>query len=157
MTGHGYRGGWGGGYWHGRYWPRAYYRPGFSWFLPVLPIGYATFWWGGLPYYYWDDAYYTWSPAYSGYVAVEPPPDADAAPDDSANTDNAGGSPELYVYPRNGQSEQQTATDRFECHRWAVDQSHFDPSQSSSSGGSSSADYQRAITACLDARGYSAR
>ena len=33
-----------------------------------------------------------------------------------------------YVYPSAGQSEQQQAKDRYECHQWAVTQSGFDPS-----------------------------
>ena len=33
-----------------------------------------------------------------------------------------------YAYPNAGQSEQQQAKDRFECHQWAVSQSGFDPS-----------------------------
>ena len=37
--------------------------PGWAWYLPVLPLGYATFWWGGVPYYYWNSLYYTWSPS----------------------------------------------------------------------------------------------
>jgi hypothetical protein len=32
------------------------------------------------------------------------------------------------IYPAQGQSSQQMAQDRFECHTWAVQQSGFDPS-----------------------------
>lgn len=35
---------------------------------------------------------------------------------------------DVYVYPSNGQSAEQTDRDRYECHMWAVNQSHFDPS-----------------------------
>ena len=52
------------------------YRPGWVWYYPVLPIGYATFWWGGMPYYYWNNLYYTWNPGYNGYVVTDPPPTA---------------------------------------------------------------------------------
>jgi len=34
---------------------------------------------------------------------------------------------DMYVYPAKGQSEQQLANDRYECHRWAVNETHFDP------------------------------
>lgn len=151
---------WGGGYFRGSYWPRSYYHSGFVRFFPVLPAFYSTFWFSGVPYYYWDDAYYTWSPSEYGYVATDPPPvvDTTAASDDGSAQVQSSGSSSLYVYPRNGQSEEQTATDRFECHQWAVGQTGFDPtgaSQSQTANGP--ADYQRAITACLDARGYSAR
>src|SRR6202051_4093777 len=64
--GHGYSTGayWRGGYWRGGFWPRAYYGLGFSWFLPILPFAYTTYWYGGLPYYYAHDVYYTYKPPY---------------------------------------------------------------------------------------------
>jgi len=34
---------------------------------------------------------------------------------------------EPFIYPSQGQSEEQQATDRAECHAWAVQQSGFDP------------------------------
>ena len=34
---------------------------------------------------------------------------------------------ELYIYPARGQSEQQQADDRYECHRWAVGETDYDP------------------------------
>jgi hypothetical protein len=162
FAGYGHRPGWGGGYWrggywNGGYWPGAYYRGGYSWFLPVLPVGYLTLWWGGLPYYYWDDAYYLWSPRYRGYVVTDPPPVAGSAAGGQDDTPASGGSPDLYVYPRNGQSDAQTSKDRFECHQWSVGQTGFDPSSSSNPSGSNASNYQRAMKACLDARGYSAR
>ena len=85
--GHGYSTGayWRGGYWHGGFWPRAYYGVGFAWYLPVLPLAYATYWYGGIPYYYANDVYYTYNPSYEGYVATEPPPAADGG--------GAGGAP----------------------------------------------------------------
>jgi len=35
---------------------------------------------------------------------------------------------DVYVYPNNGQSEAQADRDRYECHQWAVQRTHFDPS-----------------------------
>ncbi len=57
---------WGGGWWHGGWWPRAFYGAGFAWFLPTLPLAYSTYWYGGVPYYYANNAYYTWDPQYDG-------------------------------------------------------------------------------------------
>lgn len=34
---------------------------------------------------------------------------------------------DLYVYPAKGQSDEQLARDRYECHSWAVSESDFDP------------------------------
>jgi hypothetical protein len=68
----------------------------------------------------------------------------------------------LFIYPRKGQSEKQQATDRYECHRWAVDQTHYDPTQPPGSAPGAQAsqkrtEYNRAIGACLDARGYTTK
>jgi hypothetical protein len=151
---------WAGGNFHGRYWPRAHYHPGFVRFVTVLPAFYSTFWFAGVPYYYWDNIYYTWSPTDYGYVATDPPPvtDDDSSYAGTAQTESSDSST-LYVYPKNGQSEEQTATDRYECHQWAAGQTGFDPTQGADQSASSAgpADYRRAMIACLDARGYSAR
>ena len=47
------------------------------------------------------------------------------------------GAAQVFVYPRNGQSDAQTQSDRYECHRWAVSQSGYDPTRPAqpSSGG----------------------
>jgi len=36
---------------------------------------------------------------------------------------------DIYVYPAMNQSDEQLAKDRYECHRWAVTESGFDPSR----------------------------
>ena len=166
---HGYSTGayWGGGYWRGGYWPRAYYGYGYSWFLPVLPLAYATYWYGGIPYYYANDVYYTWNPDYSGYTATDPPPvagstSADAAgsaapPADAAGAGaaapgaamdpGAGAGAQIFMYPKNGQSQEQQSSDKRECQQWAAGQA----------GASNSEDYRRAMMACVEGRGYSAQ
>ncbi len=143
---------WGGGYWHGGYWPGAYYGYGFSWFLPILPLAYATYWWGGIPYYYANNIYYTWSPADSGYVVTDPPPVADG----SAGTVASGGAGygagpdvQVFMYPKNGQSEEQLAEDRRACQQWAASQA--------GTGGGQAEGYHRAMVACAEGRGYTAR
>jgi hypothetical protein len=54
--------------------------------------------------------------------AVGPPDDADA----NAVTAES----DIYVYPSKGQTEKQLDRDRYECHNWAVAQSHYNPSDS---------------------------
>jgi hypothetical protein len=162
------RGYWGGGYWHGGYWPRCYYGWSYPWFLGALPAVYATYWWGGIPYYYSNNVYYTWNSGYNGYVVTDPPPadgqdngsstdgSYDSAEPGSGSSSSNSGSAEVYAYPKNGQTDEQQATDRYECHRWAVAQSGFDPTHASQASGNT-ADYRRAMAACLDGRGYSAK
>jgi len=179
FAGHGYstgwRGGswggwrgsaWRGGYWRGGFWPRAFYGPGFAWFLPILPLAYATYWYSGNPYYYANDVYYTWNPTYDGYVATDPPPvaadssgsaDVGSPPPSDAGAQNQQSGPgpggptpgQIFMYPKNGQSTEQQASDRAECQKWATDQA----GQVAQNG----SDYNRAMVACVEGRGYSAR
>ena len=124
-------------------------------FVPVLPAFYTTLWIGGMPYYYANDTYYAWRGEQSGYEVVEPP-------SDQAASTQAPPSDELFIYPQNGQPDDQQAKDKYECHRWAASQSGFDPTQSQGGVapdqvGGKRADYQRAMRACLEGRGYSVR
>jgi len=131
--------------------------PPFGMIVPFLPPYYATIWVGGLPYYYANEVYY--AQGANGYVIVEPPKGEviQAAPSaGQMSTD------QLFVYPRQGQSEQQQATDRHECHRWAVNQTGYDPTQPPAGMPAAQtiqkrADYQRAMAACLDGLGYTVK
>jgi hypothetical protein len=123
-------------------------------FVPVLPPLYSTVWSGGIPYYYANDTYYTWDVTQQGYAVVAPP-----AGIESHGTTQPPGSNQLFVYPKKGQSEEQQSTDRFECHRWAVEQSGFDPTVTGGGVPAGQASeqrdrYFRAEMACLEARGY---
>jgi hypothetical protein len=164
------RGYYGGGYWHGGYWNGSFWRGGccfgprfgFGWFLPILPAFYATYWWGGIPYYYANDAYYTWSPNYNGYVATDPPAgpaDNDGQPPAAGSQAPANGAPangQTFEYPKNGQTAEQQASDRYQCHQWAVSQSGYDPTGNGTAT-TGQDNYHRALTACMEGRGYSVR
>jgi hypothetical protein len=67
----------------------------------------------------------------------------------------------VFVYPRNGQTADQQARDRYECYRFAVAQTGFDPMHSAGAPQASHAeplsDYDRAQAACLEGRGYTVR
>jgi len=64
----------------------------------------------------------------------------------------------LIVYPKNGQSEAQQGTDKFECHRWAAGQTGFDPTQATGAPAPGKrSDYFRAQAACLEGRGYTVK
>jgi hypothetical protein len=125
-------------------------RPPTGLVISVLPPYYSAVWIGGLPYYYADGVYYTWNPAQNGYMVVDAPANADqpSPPPPSAADD-------LIIYPKNAQSAEQQAADRYECHSWAKTQTGFDPTQPG--GGAPGADrsgYNRAMSACLTGRGY---
>jgi hypothetical protein len=132
-------------------------RPPFGLTISVLPPYYSTVWFGGIPYYYADDVYYVWRPDVNAYAVAEPPADADnpggAAPPPGDN---------FFVYPKNGQTDEQQSADRYECHSWAKNQTGFDPTEpgggvAAGDNAAKRADYQRAMTACLEARGYSVK
>jgi hypothetical protein len=159
-----------------------YYYQGGSWYRPygarfvvvappygigvgVLPPYYSTFWYGGSPYYYADSVYYSYRPERREYVVTEPPPEARVeppAPAQEAAPAADKGSDEIFVYPREGQSEEQQSTDRYECHRWAADRTGFDPTRPAGNVAetdmtSKRVDYRRAESACLEGRGYTVR
>jgi Family of unknown function (DUF6515) len=133
-------------------------------FVPVLPVYYTTLWVGGAPYYYANDTYYNWNPAQNSYEVVSPPTGQDAPPPDDVQEAPPPPAPDddLFVYPQHDQTDQQQATDRYECHKWSALQSGFDPTQAGSTAsapqpGGNLDDYQRAMKACLEGRGYSVR
>ena len=152
----------GGRYWYsGGVWyaPRG---PGFvvvpapiGVYVPVLPPYYTTLWIGGFPYYYANYTYYAWRPDQMGYEVVSPPETEVATTEPPSNE-------ELYIYPQHDQPPEQQATDKYECHQWAVSQTGFDPTQATGGvapeqAAAKRADYQRATKACLEGRGYSVR
>lgn len=98
------------------------------------------------------------SPAVQPKSMMAPPP---IPPMDSAGASPAPRNPTgVMIHPRNGQSLDQQALDRYECYRFAVGQAGFDP-LASNSGMSAvevaqrDTEYSRAQAACLEGRGYS--
>jgi hypothetical protein len=73
----------------------------------------------------------------AGSPPLAAPPPAPATPAPQAG---------FFMYPKNGQSEQQQATDRRECEQWATQQAH---------GATTGTDFRRAMIACTEGRGYS--
>lgn len=144
-------------YSHNHYYPG---RGGYVRGVPGRPFivergGGRYFYSGGFPYYYANDTYYAWRDAENGYEVVEPPSDQGAST-------QAPPSDDLFIYPKNGQPADQQANDKYECHKWASAQTGFDPTQSAGGvppeqAGGKHADYQRAMRACLEGRGYSVR
>jgi hypothetical protein len=89
--------------------------------VPALPPYYSTIWVGGVPYYYANDAYYVQQP--DGYMVVDPPPGSDygqpgiqtGTPAPVVVPAPASGpltSDRVFIYPRQGQGEQQQAKDQ---------------------------------------------
>ena len=112
--------------------------------VPALPVGYITFSIGPGRFFYYAGVYYRRTA--NGYVVIEKPAEAEEVLSMS-------GSKTLIIYPANSQGDEQKSRDKYECHEWAVEESHFDPSDLNSDP-ILRADYHRAIRACLEARQY---
>ncbi len=176
--GYGYRGyGWGG----------FYSGLSLGLVVPFLPFGYATTWYGGSPYYYADDVYYVSNPGRGYRVVAPPnsalitetfisdepgptpvvaAPPATGSPTPTYVQQSAPSQPsaqapnpaqtQLYAYPKNGQTATQSTFDRIECERWGSGQTGYAPGQSVENA-QRKADYSRAVSACLEGRGYTVK
>ena len=138
---------------------RGYHGGGYGgWWVPWAILGSAAVL---APYY----SYY-YAPYYPSYYHAPPPviirerPPVDVQPAPSSPPLSQG---RIFVYPRQGQTEEQQAKDRYECHDWAVHQTGYDPTKPPSGEmpvyrlNQMHADYLRAQAACLDGRGYTMR
>ena len=90
-------------------------------FLPGLIIS-GVLGWDLWPYYYYPPEYYYYPPPAYYYP---PPAEGNQVPPSASQ--GAGG--KLFIYPRQGQSEEKKAEDFNKCHTWAVGQTGFDPSK----------------------------
>lgn len=137
---------------HGGYWYRPYgtsyisVRVPYGFFVTTLPGSFTSVWVGGTRYYYSDYTYYVYEPERRGYVVVQSP----------YGEEDEGFQDELFIYPAQGQSAEQQSEDRYQCHRWAVDQTDYDPLDDAYDSDLHE-EYLRAMTACLEGRGYTVR
>ena len=147
-------------YYSGGIWYRPYsgtyvvISPPIGVYVPVLPAFYTTIWFGGVPYYYANNVYYVWDAGRASYVVTNPPANVNAQEQPPVVSD------QIYIYPKQGQSEEQQANDRYVCHSWGVKQTGYDPTQpptnmSQEQLNNRRIEYQRAMKACLEGRGYS--
>lgn len=129
-------------------------RPPIGLRINILPPYYTTIWYHDIPYYYAADVYYRWYPGENVYVVSEPPPEKEV--------EQIGDTDPLFIYPKKNQSEEKQAADRYQCHRWALKQTGFDPT---TPGGGVAANqyvakrtgYYRAMKACLEGLAYSVK
>lgn len=115
--------------------------------VPLLPADYVTLWIGGVPYYYANGVYYNAVPG-QGYAVVAPPPNADQVQPSATSSAPVKAPPVPVIYPRNGQSAAQIESDHQDCKRWATTQP---------AAVADAEVFQRAVEACMDARGYTLR
>ncbi len=143
-----------GGVWYGGY--RGGYRvvgAPYGSYVPWLPVYTTVVMLGGTQYYYANETYYLYHSDLNQYEVVASP--GAVATTSSTEAPQPVGD-NIFVYPKNGQSADVQARDRYECHRWAADQTGFDPTRSEGNQGRRT-DYLRAQQACLEGRGYTVK
>ena len=138
-------------------------------YVPLLPIGFGTTWYNDSPYYAYRDNYYAADGR--GYRVIDQPredpmfsapgpaPVVAAPPSTSSPTPSyepSAKTGQLFAYPQKGQTDSEATFDRIECESWGSKQTGFFPGQSAESEPKKS-DYQRAVAACLEGRGYTVR
>ena len=120
-------------------------------FVRTLPLGFIAFSIGLSTYYHVNDTFYSWDEDRAGYRVVEKP----AKAEESIQQATQG---RLVIYPNDGQDDEQQAKDRYECHRWASNESGIDPSLEENEFDERDEDiYRRSIAACLEGRQYAVR
>ncbi|HXF18402.1 MAG TPA: hypothetical protein VN496_15445 [Burkholderiales bacterium] len=170
-------GGWNGHYHYGGYHGAYYGGAGFFLFGAALgaalTYSYSQARANPDPYYYYSAAPPVYVQSQRSYIVTpvdQPAPSTqqqyngvtELGPVAKAPDLNSSSSPlpadKWFVYPSKGQSQQQAANDRHECGRWATGQSGYDPDlrvhRNTQTG---PADYGRALSACLEGRGYTVR
>ncbi len=139
------------GYWYRPYGPSyIVVTPPYGVRVRTLPSYAEQLWIGSALYFIAAGTYYLYEADRQEYVVASPPVQV------TSNNGWQGNGYDVVAYPANGQSQAQQAQDRYDCHRWAVNQSGFDPSQATYAPTANVADvYRRSLGACLAGRGYS--
>jgi len=139
------------GYWYRPYGPSyIVVTPPYGVRVRTLPSYAEQLWIGSALYFIAAGTYYLYQADRQEYVVTSPPVQV------TSNNGWQGNGYDVVAYPARGQSEAQLAQDRYDCHRWAVNQSGFDPSQAAYAPAQNVADiYRRSLGACMAGRGYS--
>ncbi len=112
-----------GGYWYRPQGPRyVVVAPPYGIRVHYLPDYAREVWVGGSLLFLAAGAYYAYEESSQQYVVVQPPAQVPSAPPAPQ-----GNGYDVVAYPANGQSPAQVQQDGYDCYRWAVQQSGFDP------------------------------
>ena len=140
-----------GGYWYRPQGPRyVVVTPPYGIRVQYLPDYAREVWVGSALFFLAAGAYYTYETSTQQYVVVQAPtqvPTPQPAPQ--------GNGYDVVAYPANGQSPAQVQQDGYDCYRWAVQQSGFDPQQVTYAPDPAVVQtYRQAQGNCLTSRGY---
>jgi len=140
-----------GGYWYRPQGPRyVVVTPPYGIRVQYLPDYAREVWVGDSLLFLAAGAYYAYEQSTQQYVVVQPPaqvPSPQPAPQ--------GNGYDVVAYPANGQSPAQVQQDGYDCYRWAVQQSGFDPRTVTYAPDPAVVQtYRQAQGNCLGSRGY---
>ena len=135
-----------GGYWYRPQGPRyVVVQPPRGIRIQYLPDYAREVWIGGSLLFLAAGSYYAYQESTQDYVVVEPPGQPLAT----------GNSYDVEAYPANGQTPEQVNQDGYDCYRWAVEQSGFDPRVDTYQPDPTVVQaYRQAQGGCLGSRGY---
>lgn len=144
-----------GGYWYRPQGPRyVVVTPPYGVRVSRLPSYSQEVWIGSSLLFLAAGTYYAYQPDSQDYVVVNPP--QNEAVYQASPAEQQGNGYDPVAYPANGQSPQQVELDKYQCYRWAAEQSGFDPANVSGQPPPDVVDlYRRSMGACLAGRGYS--
>ena len=140
-----------GGYWYRPQGPRyVVVAPPYGIRVHYLPDYAREVWVGGSLLFLAAGAYYAYEQSTQQYVVVQPPTQV-PAPQPAPQ----GNGYDVVAYPANGQSPAQVQQDGYDCYRWAVQQSGFDPQALTYAPDPAVVQtYRQAQGNCLSSRGY---
>ena len=140
-----------GGYWYRPQGPRyVVVAPPYGIRVHYLPDYAREVWVGGSLLFLAAGAYYAYEQSTQQYVVVQPPTQV-PAPQPAPQ----GNGYDVVAYPANGQSPAQVQQDGYDCYRWAVQQSGFDPQAVTYAPDPAVVQtYRQAQGNCLSSRGY---
>jgi hypothetical protein len=135
-----------GGYWYRPQGPRyVVVQPPRGIRVQYLPDYAREVWIGGSLLFFAAGSYYAYQDSTQDYRVVEPPGQPLAI----------GNGYDVEAYPANGQSPEQVNQDGYDCYRWAVEQSGFDPRVDTYQPDPAVVQtYRQAQGGCLSSRGY---
>ncbi|KAB0567468.1 glycine zipper family protein [Pseudomonas palleroniana] len=140
-----------GGYWYRPQGPRyVVVTPPYGIRVQYLPDYAREVWVGSALFFLAAGAYYTYESSTQQYVVVQPPTQVPTPPPAPQ-----GNGYDVVAYPANGQSPGQVQQDGYDCYRWAVQQSGFDPQAVTYAPAPAVVQtYRQAQGNCLSSRGY---
>lgn len=121
-----------------------------------LPDYASRVWIGGGMFFLAAGTYYQWANDTQEYVVVEAPSaPAQSQPQPVPQALAAPGGYDVAFYPANGQTPAQMERDRYECQRWAAQQTGFDPGTATYAPSEQVVGlFRQNMANCLASRGY---